>query len=131
MTSLRGYVSAIWGQTSPKGIMPMLEPLLGSRDQEKVLMYLCCLDEGYPRQIARFSGSTLSAIQRQLDRLESGGVVYSQLLGRTRLYRFNPRYPFLKELKALLEKALTFYPEAERQALVMTRQRPRRAGKPL
>jgi DNA-binding MarR family transcriptional regulator len=109
----------------------MLEPLLGSRDQEKVLMYLCCLDEGYPRQIARFSGSTLSAIQRQLDRLESGGVVYSQLLGRTRLYRFNPRYPFLKELKALLEKALTFYPEAERQALVMTRQRPRRAGKPL
>jgi DNA-binding transcriptional ArsR family regulator len=111
--------------------IPMLAPLLGSQDLEKALMYLLCLDEGYPRQMARFSGSTLSALQKQLDRLESAGVVYSQLLGRTRLYRFNPRYPFLKELKALLEKALTFYPEAERRALLMSRQRPRRAGKPL
>jgi DNA-binding transcriptional ArsR family regulator len=70
-------------------------------------------------------------MQKQLARLEAAGVVYSRRLGRTRLYRFNPRYPFLAELQTLLARALTFYPEAERQGLLMERQRPRMAGKPL
>jgi DNA-binding transcriptional ArsR family regulator len=109
----------------------MLEPLLGSQDAEKALMYLYCRGEGYPREIARACASTLSAMQKQLARLEGAGIVYSRTLGRTRLYRFNPRYPFMAELRALLEKALAFYPESQRQALLMARQRPRRAGKPL
>jgi DNA-binding transcriptional ArsR family regulator len=109
----------------------MLEPLLGSQDAEKALVYLYCRGEGYPRQMARDCDSTLSAMQKQLERLENGGVVYSRDLGRVRLYRFNPRYPFLAELRALLEKTLQFYPESERQALVAARERPRRAGKPL
>jgi len=109
----------------------MLEPLLGSQAAEKALMYLYCRGEGYPRQMARDCGSTLSAMQKQLDRLENGGILYSRNLGRVRLYRFNPRYPFLAELKALLEKALAFYPEDERQALLTARERPRRAGKPI
>jgi len=109
----------------------MLELLLGSQTEEKVLMYLYCLDEGYPRQIARFSGAGLSAVQKQLGRLEAAGVVFSRLMGRTRIYQFNPRYPFLKELRALLAKALTFYPESQRRALLLTRRRPRKAGKPL
>ena len=69
--------------------------------------------------------------QKQFEKLESGGVVYSTLAGRTRLYAFNPRYPFLQELKALLEKALSFYPEEEREELLLNRRRPRRQGKPL
>jgi hypothetical protein len=55
----------------------------------------------------------------------------SRTAGRTRLYEFNPRYTFLKELKSLLEKALSFYPEEEREKLLMNRRRPRRRGKPL
>jgi DNA-binding transcriptional ArsR family regulator len=109
----------------------MLEPLLGSRDAEKALIYLYCLDEGYAREIARSLGSTFSAMQRQLGRLEVAGVIYGRLVGRTRLYRFNPRYPFLAELKALLAKALTFYPEGERQVFLMSRRRPRMGGKPI
>jgi len=109
----------------------MLEPLLGSRDAERVLMYLNCRGSGYARQMARMFGAAPSAIQKQLARLENAGVLYSESLGRTRLYRLNPRYPFLRELKALLSKALVFYPEEERQALLMARQRPRLAGKPI
>jgi hypothetical protein len=44
---------------------------------------------------------------------------------------FNLRYPFLNELKALLEKALSFYSEKEREELMMNRQRPRPKGKSL
>ena len=36
-----------------------------------------------------------------------------------------------EELKALLEKALSFYPEDVRIALLASRRRPRRKGKPL
>jgi hypothetical protein len=63
--------------------------------------------------------------------LELAGILVSFVKGRTRLYLFNPGYPFLKELKAILAKALTFYPEEERERLLMNRRRPRRRGKDL
>jgi len=37
----------------------------------------------------------------------------------------------LDELKRLLEKALTFYSQESRDALLLNRRRPRRRGKPL
>ena len=109
----------------------MLESLFGSANRERVLFFLCAREEGYPREIARFFATGLTPIQRQLDSLEQGGILTSRLAGRTRLYTFNPRYPFLEELKALLEKALTFYPEEERERLLLDRRRPRRREKPL
>lgn len=109
----------------------MLEPLLGSINCERVLVYLLAREEGYPRQIAEYYGSSLDPIQSQLVKLENGGILYSRLAGRTRLFAFNPRYPFLAELRALLEKALSFYPEDQRDALLNDRRRPRRTGKPL
>ncbi len=109
----------------------MLEPLLGSTNAERVLIFILVRKEGYIREIARFFGSDPDSIQKQLAKLETGGILVSRPAGRTRLYSFNPRYPFLKELKALLEKALTFYPQEEQEQLLMNRRRPRRHGKPL
>ena len=108
----------------------MLEPLLGSTNSERVLMYILARDEGYVREIARFFQADPDSIQKQLVRLEAGGVLVSRSAGRTRLYSFNPRYPFLNELKTLLEKALTFYEQTEQDRLLMNRRRPRRNGKP-
>jgi hypothetical protein len=109
----------------------MLEVLLGSGNCERVLIYLCACNEGYARGISRFFETPLAPLQKQLEKLEAGGVLFSRLEGRTRLYAFNPRYPFLKEITAILDKAITFYPEEIRQKLLMNRRRPRRAGKPL
>lgn len=109
----------------------MLEALFSSNNKERVLLYLSIREEGYAREIARFFGSSLAPIQNQLDGLERGGIVFSRSLGRTRMYAFDPRYPLLFELKALLDKALTFYPAEERDRLLLERQRPRRKGKPL
>lgn len=109
----------------------MLEPLLGSRSRERVLIFLATREEGYAREIARFFETDLDPIQKQLEKLEAGGVLISREVGRTRLYKLNPRYPFLTELKELLEKASVFYPEQERERLLMDRRRPRRSGKPL
>jgi hypothetical protein len=108
----------------------MLEPLLGSVNRERVLIFILARGEGYAREIARFFKTNLDPIQKQLGKLELGGVLVSFTAGRTRLYTFNPRYPFLSELRNLLEKALLFYPEKTRSELLMNRRRPRRRGKP-
>jgi len=109
----------------------MLESLLGTFTSERVLMYIFVRKEGYAREIARFSNENLSAIQNQLEKLEKGGILSSKRVGRTLVYSFNPAYPFLPELKKMLEKALSFYPPEEREELMVYRQRPRRAKKPL
>ena len=70
-------------------------------------------------------------IQKQLVKLEQGGLLVSKSEGRTRLYRFNPRYSFLRELKALLDKTLSFFSQAEQERLLVVRRRPRRKDKPL
>ena len=109
----------------------MLQPILGSRGSERVLMFIHAREQGYAREIARFFDTDLNPIQKQLEKLEMGGVLVSRTVGRTRLFQFNPRYPFLQELRNLLEKALAFYPPEEQERLVMVRRRPRRKGKPL
>jgi len=109
----------------------MLETLLGSTSCEQVLLYILARDEGYPREIARFFEVDYRPVRNQLDKLEVGGVLCSRSVGRTRVYSFNPRYAFLRELKALLDKALGFYPPDEQKRLRVVRRRPRRRGKPL
>ena len=109
----------------------MIEPILGSTSRERVLIFMVARSEGYAREIARFFDTDLDPIQKQLEKLEGGAVLVSRKVGRTRLYTFNPRYTFLAELKNLLEKALSFYPEELRERLIMNRRRPRRRGKPL
>jgi predicted ArsR family transcriptional regulator len=108
----------------------LLEPIFGSSNRERVLIFLQAREEGYAREIARFFETDLSPIQDQLERLEAGGVIVSKQVGRTILYRFNPRYALLDELKSLLNKAISFYPDDLQEKLLMNRRRPRRRGKP-
>ena len=109
----------------------MLESIFGNATVEKVLLYLQNYDEGYASEIATTFSISLSVVQKQLRRLEDGGVIVSQPKGRTRLFLWNPRYPFRKELQTLLEKSFDFMPENEIKKYYRKRQRPRRTGKPL
>lgn len=109
----------------------MLEKLFGSKNCEKVLLYIAGRKEGYAREIAVYYKTSLSPVQNQLDKLEEASVFVSKLSGKTRIYAFNPRYAFYKELFNLLEKAITFLPKNEQERLLSPRKRPRRKGKPL
>ncbi len=108
----------------------MLEPLLASTNCERVLIFVAAREEGYLREISDFFETSPPPILKQLEKLEAGGILFSRLAGRTRLYAFNPHYPLLKELKALLDKALTFYPDDIRVRLLESRHRPRQTAKP-
>ena len=109
----------------------MLETLFGSKNRERVLQFILANGEGYAKEIADFYNSSLDPIQKQLEKMELAGILVSKKVGRTRLFMFNPRYAFLNELKALLEKARTYYSLEEIERLTMRRKRPRREGKPL
>ncbi len=105
--------------------------IVANTTMEQVLLYVQNYGEGHARGIAATFALGLSGVQRQLIRLETDGVLVSQMKGRTRLYSWNPRYPLLRELAALLEAALALVTDDERQRWFLARTRPRRAGKPL
>ena len=109
----------------------MLEVIFGNVISERILFSVLIQKEVYARDISSRFGLRLQSVQNRFKRLETGGLLVSKLKGKTRLFYFNPRYAFLKETKALLEKAMSFIPQKEKERYYMPRLRPRRSGKPL
>lgn len=109
----------------------MLESIVGSAAAERVLLYLQSYDQAYGREIAATFGLAQSQVQKQLLKLESGGVLVSRLVGRTRLYEWNPRNVLVPHLRGLLQAALEALPPGEQQKYFRRRTRPRRSGKAL
>jgi len=108
----------------------MLEANRCSVAAEKVLLYLQNYEQAYGRRSRRLRHLEQS-VQKQLLKLESGGLLVSQLVGRTRLYQWNPRNPLVPPFRALLGVALDSLPAAEQQRYFRKRTRPRRSGKAL
>ncbi len=108
----------------------MLNRLFGSKTAELVFYYMLVYQKGYARRISSVFKISLNPVQKQLLKFEEAGIFVSFLEGRTRVFQWNPRYPFLLELQALLEKAYQYYPESEKSKYFKERTRPRRTGKP-
>ncbi|UCE03140.1 MAG: winged helix-turn-helix transcriptional regulator [Candidatus Latescibacterota bacterium] len=102
----------------------------GSRARTLVLLALRLLVESYPRELERLLGIPLSGVQRALGSLESDGLVAARAVGRTRMYRLDPRYFAHEDLQRFLLRLSE--PEEElRSRIEALRRRPRRSGKPL
>lgn len=82
----------------------LFDALFGNATVEKVLLFLLVNERCYATQICHCMGGALTPIQQALQRLEKGGIITSELEGKTRLFQFNPHYPFLRELQALLKQ---------------------------
>lgn len=108
----------------------MLKALFGSEKKGKILLYLYTHGESYPTEIARAFKFYLNAVQNQMLNMERDGILFSRLKGKVRLFGLNPRYPFKKELEAILEKALNFILPEEKEEFFTPRLRPRLTGKP-
>ncbi|UCE71315.1 MAG: hypothetical protein JSU99_08455 [Nitrospiraceae bacterium] len=108
----------------------MLEGLFGNLVIEKIFFTLFVYGEGYPLGMAKTFDEPVNKFQQQLKRLEESWKDFSRLVGKVRLYTFNPRYPFLDELKALISRAYEYIPKKEKERYYKKRTRPRRKGKP-
>ncbi len=109
----------------------LLSAIFASKAAERVLFFLENYGEGHATGVARTFGCSLSVVQKQLFKFEQAGVLASRLVGRTRLYSWNPRFALKKELRALLARALALTPREEIRKYFRERRRPRRTGKPL
>lgn len=107
----------------------MLEELFGNETAARVLLFMGINQEGYASEIARTLALPQSVVHKHLQRLEEAGLLVSIPRGTLRVFHWNPRYPLLKEVKALVDRAIEFLPEDER-ARYAIRLRPRRMGKP-
>lgn len=110
----------------------MFEYLFGNKNVEKILIYLFLHNKTNASELSHTFKSSLDPIQKTLRKLEEGGLLYSFSEGRTRVFQWNPRYPFLHEIQALAKKSYDFLPY-KIQAIYepQKRKRPRRTGKPL
>ncbi|CDR34855.1 Conserved hypothetical protein [Criblamydia sequanensis CRIB-18] len=88
----------------------MLEALCGNKNVQKILIFLFVNGKCYGTQLHRSLDTSLTPLQKALNRLEKGGLITSYYEGKTRLYQFNPAYPLLNELEQLLKKAYTLLP---------------------
>jgi DNA-binding transcriptional ArsR family regulator len=93
----------------------MLEKLFGNAVIEKILFFLLANEKSYASELRRTLGIPLYSVQIALARLERGGIIVRQSYGKTQVYQYNPRYPFLSELKAFLRKAYDSHPENMRK----------------
>ncbi len=111
----------------------MLEMLFGNQNTERILFTLLLSKKCYAKQLADRFEVAVFGVQTTLQKLERAGVLISFKGGNTRIFEFNPRYPFLLELKQLLKKAYEFLPKEIKDKYYepTTRKRPRRTGKPL
>jgi hypothetical protein len=111
----------------------MLESLFGNESIERVLFYLLQNGTCYALQLKKQFQTSLSPFQQALLRLEKGGILASALVGKTRIFQFNPRYLFLEELRLFLQRSYETLPESIRKKYYEApiRKRPRRTGKPL
>jgi hypothetical protein len=109
----------------------MLEYLFANKNVEKILIYLCLHEKANATELSRSFNSALDPIQKTLRKLEEGSLLASFLEGKTRVFQWNPRYPFLEEIQALAQKAYSFLPPniQETQYQPTKRKRPRKTGK--
>ena len=97
----------------------------------KILLYISKFNDSYATEIAKHFSMNQQTVLYHMEKLESSGILKSRLVGKTRLYRINPRYVLRKELSSLLEQALRYLPDEIVSGFYSKRTRPRTKGKEL
>jgi hypothetical protein len=110
---------------------PALETLFGNRTAAGVLLFIANYGAGHANRIAKTYGFSVNMVQKQLQRLEAGGILVSRLIGRSRVFEFNPRNPTANRIREFLIEELDALPDSVTDDYFRERQRPRRSGKPL
>lgn len=109
----------------------MLEAIFGNKTAERVLLHIYHYGEIHARAIADDYDVVVNPIRNQIERFENAGILVGKEAGRTRLYSFNPKSPFIKPIRELLKIAYESIPIEEREVIFLTRRRPRKKGKPV
>ena len=86
----------------------MLESLVRSKTTRKILGLLFSNPEGrfYMRQLERMTGEPVSAVRRDLKRLESAGILLSREEAKVKYFWVNKENPIYEEVKRIVFKTI-------------------------
>jgi predicted transcriptional regulator len=109
----------------------VLSKIFGNETAEKVLLHVFHYGQIHASAVAQDHGVALTPVLRQLNRFEEAGVLVSKMVGKSRLYQFNPKSPFAAPVQLLVKIVYESMPMETRESLFGVRRRPRRKGKPV
>ena len=107
----------------------MLEKIFGNQTLSMILLNLYHYGEVYAALIEKNTGTGSRAVLNQLDKMEEAGVFVSRTRGRTRLYTFNSKSPFVRPIKDLIEIVYSNMTIKQKEEIFSERLRPRAKGK--
>ncbi len=84
----------------------MLQALFSSRVRVRLLtlFLLSPVPQFHASELARQVGARYNAVWKELGSLERAGLLLSEPAANTKMYRLNPRYPILPELRMIILK---------------------------
>lgn len=109
----------------------ILDGIFGNKTASRVLLHLFHYNEIHAAAIAKDYGVASTPIRMQLERFEKTGIIVTKNVGRTRVFFFNQKSPFVKPMKAILEIFYHSLTIEEKEKVFFTRRRPREKGKPV
>ncbi len=88
----------------------MLEQLFGSKTRTKLLQLFFTKKQSkfYVREITRLIDERINSVRRELENLQSLGLIKDQELNNKRYYYLDEHFPLFKELKDLIIKSRFF-----------------------
>ena len=107
-----------------------IQTLFGSQNETRILFFLMVNGRCYASQLKHRFASPLTPLQYGLNKLEKEGLLLSYTEGKTRYFEFNPSYPLLFELEALLKKGYLLLP-SEKKKLFYCPEETRPSRKPV
>lgn len=107
----------------------MLEKLFGNETLAFIFLNLYHYGEVYSALVEKNTGIASRPILNQLNKMEEAGILVSRLIGRSRLYQFNPKNPVTKPLNEILKITYSNLNIKMKEKMFKERMRPRAKGK--
>lgn len=107
----------------------MLDKLFGNETLALIFLNLFHYGEVYSGLVEKNTGTGSRAVLNQLNKMEEAGFLVSREVGRTRLYQFNPKSPFVKPLKEIINITYSNLSIKMKEKMFKERMRPRAKGK--
>ncbi|PJZ29134.1 hypothetical protein [Leptospira kmetyi] len=109
----------------------ILDGIFGNGTASKVLLHVFHYSEIHSSAIAQDYNTAVTPIRLQLERFEKAGILVAKQIGRSRVFAFNQKSPFVKPIKEILSIFYNSLSIEEKEILFSTRRRPREKGKPV